>query len=288
MSILLDGKTIAKRLQEELKKQILPLKRPPHLVVFLSHPNTASEIYVRSKHTACLNVGIKVSIDTTPHNTTETLIHSIQRCNDDPSIDAILVQLPLHPNVLAEKVLESISPAKDVDGLHPMNLGKLASSDRSGFIPCTPLGILRLMKEYNIDISGKLVTIIGRSRIVGTPLSLLLSRPWEGANATVTLAHSKTKQLKELTLASDVIISCVGKSHTVTSDMIKEGSIVIDVGINRLTDSESGKNRLVGDVDFEEVKKKASYITPVPGGIGPMTIVSLLENTVRATLIHLI
>jgi len=284
MSILLDGKAVAGRLQQELKQRIASMPRHPHLLVFLSQPNEASEIYVRAKGKACLDVGIQVTVDTTPHTHTKTLVNAIQRGNADTSVDGILVQMPLHPNISVEMVLESISPHKDVDGLHPMNLGKLASSDTSGFIPCTPLGILRLMKEYAIDLSGKHVTIIGRSRIVGTPLALLLSRPWEGANATVTLAHSKTLRLKELTLSSDVIISCVGKVHTVTSDMVKEGSIVIDVGINRLTNPEHGKKRLVGDVDFDTIQQKAAYITPVPGGIGPMTIASLLENTLASYL----
>lgn len=282
--MILDGKGVSSRLQQVLKKKVASLGRAPHLMVFLSHPHAASELYVHSKRKACLDVGIQVTVDTRFHKQTETLIKAIQRVNEDPTIDAILVQLPLHPHISAEKVLESISPLKDVDGLHPTNLGKLAASDRSGFIPCTPLGIVSLLQEYQLDLTGKRVTIIGRSRIVGTPLALLLSRPWEGLNATVTLAHSKTKDLPDLTLASDMVVSCVGKPYTVTSDMIRDGAIVIDVGINRLTDPDSTQKRLVGDVDFENIQHKASYITPVPGGIGPMTIYCLLENTYHACL----
>lgn len=284
MTILLDGKAVAHKRRQELKKIIAHLPKAPHLFVFLSHPNHASELYVKAKKQACLEAGIQVTVDSTHHTHTETLVDAIQRANENPSIDAILVQLPLHPQIASDKVLESILPMKDVDGLHPMNLGKLAANDTSGFIPCTPLGILHLLQEYDIDLSGKHVTIIGRSRIVGTPLSLLLSRPWDGANATVTLAHSRTQDLQEITLSSDVIISCVGKPHTVTSDMVKEGTIVIDVGINRLINTETGAHKLVGDVDFERVQKKASFITPVPGGIGPMTIASLLENTAHTVL----
>lgn len=280
MTILLDGKSTAQRLQKELQKKCVSHKRPPHLFVFLSHPNQASEVYVRAKQKACLDVGIQVTVDTTQHDNEATLIQALCHCNEDPSIDGILVQLPLHPSISVDAVLSSIAPQKDVDGLHPINVGKLASGDKSGFIPCTPLGIVHLLKAYSIDLKGLHATIIGRSRIVGTPLALLLSRPWEGLNATVTLAHSKTNHLKEITLSSDVVISCVGKPHLVTADMVREGAIIVDVGINRSEDSSVRK--LIGDVDFDTIRTKAAYITPVPGGVGPMTIFSLLENTYRA------
>lgn len=282
-AVLLDGKALASKLQHELKMKINASSCEPHLAVLLSHPHPASELYVRTKQKACFDVGINVSIDTTPHMRTDTLIARIEQLNQEAKVHAILVQLPLHPNIIAEKVLEAIDPKKDVDGLHPENLGKLACSDMSGFIPCTPLGIFRLLREYHIDCAGKHVTIIGRSRIVGTPLALLLSRPWPGANATVTLAHSQTKNLALSTFSSDIIVAAVGQPHLLTSGMIHDGAVVVDVGMNRATHSqENSKRFVVGDVDFEQVKKKASFITPVPGGVGPMTIASLLENTYTA------
>ena len=280
---ILDGRALAHKLQAALKAKIVTHEERPHLAVLLSHPHHASEIYVRSKQKACYDVGIRTTVDTTPHSSTETLVTRIHELNREKDIHGILIQLPLHPDVSVERVLESINPEKDVDGLHPLNLGKLACSDQSGFIPCTPLGIFHLLQEYGISGTKKRITIVGRSRIVGTPLALLLSRPWDGANGTVTLAHSQTPNLALLTYGSDIIISAVGHPHVITESMVHDGAVVVDVGINRVAHpTEAEKHVLVGDVDFDAVKKKASYITPVPGGIGPMTIASLLENTYSA------
>lgn len=283
VATLLDGKALAARLRLELQKKIQKLSIPPHLYVLLSHSNPASELYVRTKQKACNEVGVKVTVDTTQYTDTQTLIKKIQALNQTPEIHAILIQLPLHPNINTDVVLETLDPSKDVDGLHPLSLGKLACGSRDSFIPCTPLGIFRLLQEYNIALSGKHVTILGRSRIVGTPLALLLSRPWPEANATITLAHSKTKNMKEICQASDIVISAVGKPSLLTQDMIREGAVVVDVGMNHIPHPAApGKLLLVGDCDFDGLYQKASFITPVPGGIGPMTIISLLENSYQA------
>lgn len=284
MAILLDGKALSHKIRTQIKEKILLLPKNPHLVALLSYPDPASELYVKMKQEACQEVGVRVTIDKTPYTHTNKLITRIQELNLSKDVHGVLIQLPLHPEVNTDKVLEALDPAKDVDGLTPLNMGKLASSLHDGFIPCTPLGIWTLLKAYAIPLEGKQVTILGRSRIVGTPLSLLLSRSWPDANATVTLAHSKTKNIKELCQASDIIISAVGHHGVLSKDMVRDGAVVVDVGINRIPHPTiPGKFCTVGDSLFEEVKEKASYITPVPGGIGPMTIASLLENTYIAT-----
>lgn len=283
MAILLDGKALAAKIRAELKEKISSLSKPPHLVAILSYPDSASELYVSMKQKACLEVGVQITVDKTPHSDTKKLIARIQELNSSSDVHAILIQLPLHPDINQEQVLYAIDPSKDVDGLHPLNLGKLACGSRDGFIPCTPLGIFRLLLESGISLPGKQVTILGRSRIVGTPLALLLSRPWPEANATVLLTHSKTKNIKELCLSSDIVISAVGHHGILSADMVRSGAVVVDVGMNRIPHPTiPGKQLLVGDCDFEQIKEKASYITPVPGGIGPMTIASLLENTYKA------
>ena len=284
-ALLLDGKATAAKLKASLKKEIEQLTSPPHIYVLLSHPHPASEIYVKAKKKACQEVGAKVTVDTTPYEETQPLIRRIHELNTMKEVHAILVQLPLHPAIDTEMVLEAIDPKKDVDGIHPINMGKLACGDRSGFISCTPLGILRLLENYHIPLAGKRITILGRSRIVGTPLMLLLSRPWPETNATVTLAHSKTAYIEELCRESDILIAAVGKPNLVNAEMVREGAVVIDVGINRIPHpTDPTKKIMVGDCDFQTLLAKASYITPVPGGIGPMTIAALLENSYKAAL----
>ena len=284
-ALLLDGKATAAKLKASLKKEIEQLTSPPHIYVLLSHPHPASETYVKAKKKACQEVGVKVTIDTTPYEETQPLIRRIHELNTMKEVHAILVQLPLHPAIDTEMVLEAIDPKKDVDGIHPINMGKLACGDRSGFISCTPLGILRLLENYAISLAGKRITILGRSRIVGTPLMLLLSRPWPETNATVTLANSKTTHIEELCRESDILIAAVGKPNLVNAEMVREGAVVIDVGINRIPHpTDPTKKIMVGDCDFQALLAKASYITPVPGGIGPMTIAALLENSYKAAL----
>lgn len=286
---LLDGKLVSAHIKEQIKKQVQELiwagKRPPHLVAILVGDNPASQTYVASKVRNCDELGfkstlIKFEADIDEH----TLLQKIAECNTDTEIDGILVQLPLPKHITESKVIETISPDKDVDGFHPINLGKMMLSLPT-FIPATPYGIMLLLQHYNIQTSGKHCVVIGRSNIVGTPLSLLLSRNNEPGNCTVTLCHSKTKNMKEICLNADIIVAAIGKPKFVSPDMVKEGAVVIDVGINSI-ESENTKSgyKLVGDVDFDNVKNKCSFITPVPGGVGLMTICALMKNTLLANL----
>lgn len=280
--MLIDGKKIAGEIELELKAKIAGIKeRKPCLAVILVGVHPASVIYINRKTQACEKVGIRsIKLELPENISQENLIREIKKLNEDPTIDGILVQLPLPKHINPTHVTLCISPEKDVDGFHPMNMGKLLIGETDGFIPCTPLGIKVLLERSNIEVAGKNALIVGRSTIVGKPMAALLiqGRPW--GNATVTIAHSHTKNLKELATNADILIAAIGQPHFITADMIKEGASVIDVGINKIEDLKTKNGyRIVGDVDFENVKTKCSHITPVPGGVGPMTIAMLLSNT---------
>lgn len=278
--MIIDGKKISENILSDLKQEILRLKEKniiPCLAVIMVGENPASKTYVRNKHLACQKVGIVSKEFLLPSTASEKeVLNVIQRLNLDNTIHGILVQLPL-PKHLNEKVIcENISPLKDVDAFTSSNVGKLVQGSAK-LLPCTPAGIITLFEHENINLEGKHCTIIGRSDIVGKPVSIMLLQK----NATVTVCHSKTKNIKEICLNSDVLVSAVGKSNFISKDMVKRGGIVIDVGINR-----NLQGKLCGDVDFERVNPKCSYITPVPGGVGPMTVAMLMKNTVTATKIQ--
>ena len=280
MATIIDGKELSKKLKEQMKDRVAQMRQQgivPKLVVVLVGNNSASEVYVRNKHKACGEVGIESEVIKMPEETTQQeLLDVVKGLNEDRTVDGILVQLPLPGQINEKVVLRSILPEKDVDGFHPVNVGLLSIGDDC-YAPATPSGIIAMFKEYGIEIAGKHCVIIGRSNIVGKPMAALLLRH----NATVTVCHSKTQNLGELTRQADIVIVATGHRHTLTADMVKEGAVVIDVGMNR---NELGK--LCGDVDFDEVKEKASFITSVPGGVGPMTITELLENTILAAQRH--
>ena len=280
MATIIDGKELSKKLKEQMKDRVAQMRQQgivPKLVVVLVGNNSASEVYVRNKHKACGEVGIESQVIKMPEETTQQeLLDVVKGLNEDRTVDGILVQLPLPGQINEKVVLRSILPEKDVDGFHPVNVGLLSIGDDC-YAPATPSGIIAMFKEYGIEIAGKHCVIIGRSNIVGKPMAALLLRH----NATVTVCHSKTQNLSELTRQADIVIVATGHRHTLTADMVKGGAVVIDVGMNR---NELGK--LCGDVDFDEVKEKASFITPVPGGVGPMTITELLENTILAAQRH--
>ena len=277
MAIILDGKQLAKKIRANLKEEVDKLKTDsinPKLAVIMVGHNSSSEVYVKNKSIACRKAGIDFEEFLLEENTSEkTLLELIEKLNNDNSINGILLQSPVPKHIDINKAFRTISPEKDVDGFHPLNVGNLVIGEDC-FISCTPFGIVKLLEEYNIEIEGKNAVILGRSNIVGKPMAqCLLSK-----NATITVCHSKTKDIKSIIKTADIVISAIGKPNFVTADMIKENAVVIDVGINRL---ENGS--IVGDVDFESVSQKASYITPVPGGVGPMTIAMLLHNVVKAT-----
>ncbi len=277
--MILDGKALSQKIQLELKERIqlvsTKIGRSPGLAVLLVGDNPASLAYVRNKERACQKVGIASFARHFPTNTSqEELEQVIQGLNQDTRVDGILVQLPLPEHLDEVSLLNQIAPDKDADGLHPLNLGRLVRQEE-GILSCTPAGVMRLLQEYEIEIQSKQAVVLGRSILVGKPLSLMLL----GANATVTMAHSRTANLSEITRQADILVAAVGKPKLITAEMVKPGAVVVDVGINRLTTPE-GKSRLVGDVDFEAVAKIAKFITPVPGGIGPMTVAMLLSNTV--------
>lgn len=278
---LLDGKALAKKIQLKLKTQITQLEsninRSPGLAVLMVGNNPASAVYVRNKEKACQKIGIASMGQHFPENVTQQeLEQAIARLNQDDRVDGILVQLPLPKHLDSIALLHRIDPDKDVDGLHPVNLGKLVRSE-TGLRSCTPAGIIRLLQEYNLPLEGKHAVVIGRSILVGKPIALMLLEQ----NATVTMAHSRTQDLSAICRTADIIVAAAGKPEMITQEMVKPGAIVIDVGISRV-DLGSGKSKLVGDVAFESVAKVASYITPVPGGIGPMTVAMLLSNTVES------
>ena len=273
---ILDGKAVSLKVKESVKVRADELKKfgvEPTLAVVLVGEDKASQTYVRAKEKACNEYGIKSVAHRLSENTTQNeLLALINVLNLDDSIHGILVQLPLPKHIDTNVVLAAIDPRKDVDGFHAVNVGKLVSG-LDGFVPCTPLGVMEILKEYSIDVAGLNAVVIGRSNIVGKPMANLLLN----ASATVTITHSKTKNLKEICKNADLIVAAIGKPFFLKADMVKDGAVVVDVGINRLDDG-----RLVGDVDFEEVAPKCSYITPVPGGVGPMTIAMLLNNTILA------
>ncbi|MEM8720298.1 MAG: bifunctional methylenetetrahydrofolate dehydrogenase/methenyltetrahydrofolate cyclohydrolase FolD [Cyanobacteria bacterium P01_G01_bin.39] len=276
---LLDGKALANKIQSELALKIAELEpkigRPPGLAVLMVGDNPASAVYVRNKEKACKKVGIVSLGQHFPANTTQAELEQvIAQLNQDERVDGILVQLPLPHHLDAIALLHCIDPEKDADGLHPVNLGKLVRGE-AGLRSCTPAGVMRLLQQYNIDLEGKKAVVIGRSILVGKPIALMLLEQ----NATVTMAHSRTQDLGAVCRESDIIVAAVGKPQMITREMVKPGAVVIDVGINRITTS-AGKSKLVGDVSFESVSEVVSYITPVPGGIGPMTVAMLLSNTV--------
>ena len=275
MATIMDGKALSLKLKEQMKQRIAQLKQQginPKLVVVLVGDNSASQVYVRNKHKSCGEVGIESEVITMPEQTTQQeLLEVVERLNQDETVDGILVQLPLPKQIDEKTVLRSILPEKDVDGFHPVNVGLLSIGDEC-FAPATPSGIIAMFQEYGIDIAGKNCVVIGRSNIVGKPMAALLLKN----NATVTICHSKTKNLKEVCAAADILVAAVGREGFVTGDMVKPGAVVIDVGINRGADG-----KLHGDVNFAEAAEKAAYITPVPGGVGPMTRAMLITTLYR-------
>jgi len=285
---LIDGKAIAEQINTETAFEIARLKSEkrvtPGLAVILVGDNPASTTYVAMKDKMCVRLGLHSERIDRPASTSQgELIAIIDDLNFKRSIHGILVQSPLPRPISETAIFSAIDPGKDVDGFHPMNVGRLALGDTSGFVPCTPAGVHQLLIRNNVSLDGAHVVVVGRSRIVGRPLSLILSQKATYANATVTLCHSRSKNLAEICRSADVLIAAIGSPHFVKADMVREGAVVIDVGINRVDDKTAEKGyRLVGDVDFEAVVAKASLITPVPGGVGPMTIAMLMHNTVRA------
>ena len=285
--ILLDGKKTAADIKEEIALEVTNLKnkggKSPHLAAVIVGDNGASITYVNAKVKACERVGFESTLIRLPENTSEeALLNEIAILNADPEIDGFIVQLPLPKHIDEQKILMAVAPEKDVDGFHPTNVGKMALNLPT-FISATPFGILELLDRYNVETSGKHVVVLGRSHIVGSPMSILLSQKRKVGNATVTMCHSRTKNLKEITLQADIVIAAIGIPEFLKADMVKDNVTVIDVGITRLVDaSKKSGFRLVGDVAFEEVAKKSNFITPVPGGVGPMTIAMLLKNTLLA------
>lgn len=288
MSVRLDGKAVSAHFKSEMALEVGKMKdegqRAPHLAAILVGEDGGSKTYIEAKDRACKEVGFDSTILRFPNTISEEeLLSEVDRINHDESIDGLIVQLPLPSYIDENKVTQKILPQKDVDGFHDINMGKLAKGDHSGYISATPLGITMLLKYYNIDTSGKNAVVIGRSNIVGRPMSILLSESTITGNATVTLCHSRTKNLEEICSRADIIVAAIGKPFFVKENMVKEGAIVIDVGTTRIEDSTRERGwRLAGDVDYMSVKDKASMITPVPGGVGPMTITGLLSNTLKA------
>lgn len=276
MAVIIDGKALSVKLKNNMKAKVEELKKSginPCLAVIIVGDNPASRVYVNNKKKSCEELGIRSLEFALPAETTEEeLLKIIDDLNKDEDVDGILCQLPLPSHICEKNVINSISPEKDVDAFHPENVGHIMIGDYT-FLPCTPAGVMEMLKEYEIDVAGKNCVVVGRSNIVGKPMTMLLLKE----NATVTVCHSRTKDLASFTKKADVLVSAVGKPGLITADMVKEDAVVIDVAINRL---ENGK--LCGDVDFENVKEKASFITPVPGGVGPMTIATLMKNTVTA------
>lgn len=287
--ILIDGKETAKQIREELKTDIQKLKEErrnvPGLVTILVGEDPASKIYVKSKGKACREIGMLSKIEEIPAAISETeLLSLVESYNNNPDFHGILVQLPLPEHINEDKIIEAISPEKDVDGFHPVNVGKLVIG-KDTFRSCTPAGIQELLIRYKIDTKGKHVVVLGRSNIVGKPIANIMLQKNEYANSIVTICHSAAPDVSYYTKQADVLIAAIGVPEFVKADMVKEGVVVIDVGINRVEDSSKPKGyRLTGDVAFDEVAEKASYITPVPGGVGPMTIAMLLTNTYKAYL----
>jgi methylenetetrahydrofolate dehydrogenase (NADP+)/methenyltetrahydrofolate cyclohydrolase len=284
---LIDGKALAKAIKEELAIEVKALKanggKTPHLAAVLVGEDAASQVYVRNKVRSCEKIGFNSTLIRKDKDTTEAeLLEIIDQLNNDADIDGFIVQLPLPKHIDEDKVTLAIDPKKDVDGFHPMNFGRMAQS-LPAYIPATPYGIMVMLERYGIETSGKHCVVVGRSNIVGTPMSILMSRKSKVGNCTVTLTHSRTADLKAETLRADIIIAAIGIPNFITADMVKDGVVIIDVGINRIDDAEAKRGyRLVGDVDFDDVAPKSSFITPVPGGVGQMTVTALLMNTLKA------
>jgi methylenetetrahydrofolate dehydrogenase (NADP+)/methenyltetrahydrofolate cyclohydrolase len=284
---LLDGKKISQQIKSEIREEVAQMKvrgeKVPHLAAVLVGNDGASLTYVGSKVRACEEVGFDSTLIKMPSTASEAeLLKVIRKLNADDNIDGFIVQLPLPEQIDTQKVLMAVDPSKDVDGFHPENFGKMAL-DMSTFIPATPFGILELLERYNVETQGKHTVVIGRSHIVGRPMSILMGRKGFPGNSTVTLTHSFTKNISQITTQADIIITALGSPNYLKAEMIKDDAVVIDVGITRVEDKSTDKGyRITGDVDFENVSKKASFITPVPGGVGPMTIAMLLKNTLLA------
>lgn len=287
MMQLLDGKKISEDIKNEITVEVDLMKKQgkkvPHLAAVIVGNNGASLTYVASKVKACEKVGFESTLINLPEETTEAeLLETIKKLNEDDTIDGFIVQLPLPAHIDSQKVLMEVDPNKDVDGFHPTNFGRMAL-ELPAFIPATPFGILTLLERYNIETKGKNTVVIGRSHIVGRPMSILLSQKGKTGDSTVTLVHSHTKNVEEITRKADIIVTALGVPGYLKADMVKDGVVIVDVGITRVPDASSEKGYVIkGDVDFENVSKKASYITPVPGGVGPMTIAMLMKNTLLA------
>ncbi len=281
---IIDGKKVANLILEKLQVKISKSKSKPGLAFILVGDNAASQAYVNMKTKACAKINVNSHVIKLPEDVTQDiLLDRINTYNKDREIDGILVQQPLPKHIDSDKIVSAVLPEKDVDGFHPYNLGKLMLGQLDGFISCTPLGIVTLLHHYSIPIEKKHVVILGRSNIVGKPLASLMLLKKPGYNATVTVAHSSTQNLREITLSADILIAAIGKAKFVTKDMVKKGAVVVDVGINRISYS-TGLPKIVGDVEFEDVSSIASYITPVPKGVGPMTIAMLMQNTYKSFL----
>ncbi len=284
---LIDGKELSKTIKEEIAVEVEKItdtgKRAPHLAAILIGEDPASQVYVRNKVRSCEQVGFSSTLVRRGADVTEEeVLQLVDEMNNNPEIDGFIVQLPLPKHIDENKVTLAIDPQKDVDGFHPVNFGKMMQG-LPCYLPATPYGIMEMLTRYNIETSGKEVVVVGRSNIVGMPMSVLLARKDTPGNCTVTLCHSRTKDLAFHTKRADIIVAAIGRANFITGDMVKEGAVVIDVGINRVDDATAKRGyRLKGDVEFETVAPKCSHITPVPGGVGPMTVVSLMQNTLKA------
>ena len=287
MGNLIDGRAIAEKVYVDLRREIAELKSKgitPGLAVVLVGDNTASRAYVRSKDKMSRELGLhSVKLELPDSTSQSELLARVEELNRDPKVHGMLVQSPPPKQIDEAAIVRALDPRKDVDGFHPLNVAKLAMGDPTGFVPCTPLGVQRMLIESKIDIAGAHVVVLGRSMIVGKPVALLLMQKARGGDATVTIAHSRSKDLEEITRSADILIAAIGRAYFVKAEHVREGTVVIDVGINRVEDKTNERGyRLVGDVAFDEVVKKAKAITPVPGGVGPMTIAMLMSNTVKA------
>ncbi len=288
MATIIDGKLISLQIQDEIAAEVKIIKanggKIPHLAAVLVGNDGASETYVGAKVKACEKIGFKSTLVKLEAATTEQeLLHIIDGLNNDADIDGYIVQLPLPKHINEHNIVEAVAPQKDVDGFHPQNIGRMALNLPT-YLPATPYGIMQLLERYKIETAGKHCVVLGRSHIVGSPMSILMARNTNPGNCTVTMCHSRTANLKEFTLKADILIVALGKAEFVTADMVKDGVVVIDVGITRVASSETKSGfKLLGDVKYDEVAVKSSYITPVPGGVGPMTIASLLMNTLKAS-----
>lgn len=287
MTNLIDGRAVAEKVYVDLRKQIAELKSKsvtPGIAVVLVGDDPASRAYVRSKDKMSRELGLhSVKLELPASTSQEELLARVEELNRDPQVHGILVQSPPPKQIDEAAIVGALDPRKDVDGFHPLNVAKLTMGDESGFVPCTPLGVQRLLIETKIDIAGAHVVVLGRSMIVGKPVALLLMQKAKGGDATVTVAHSRTKNLEEITRSADILIAAIGRAHFVKANHVRDGAVVIDVGINRVDDVTNPRGyRLMGDVAFDEVAPKCKAVTPVPGGVGPMTIAMLMSNTVKA------